>query len=76
MGFTSDVGHAHLAAWSRPWTSSLDRRIARRVKSVTDLQDAITRYVRAHNKAAKPFVWSKAADDILAKLDRLPAPSE
>ncbi|MDW7597537.1 IS630 family transposase, partial [Azospirillum brasilense] len=37
---------------------------------------AIARYIRAHNKAAKPFVWTKPADGIFAKLDRLPAPSE
>ena len=45
-------------------------------KSVADLQHAITRDIRAHNKAAKPFVWTKPADLILAKLDRLPTPSE
>ena len=53
------------------------RRIRRGVfKSVADLQDAIARYIRAHNKAAKPFVWAKPAETIFAKLDRLPAPSD
>jgi len=46
------------------------------VQLYADLQDAIARYIRAHNKAAKPFVWTKPADTIFAKLDRLPAPSE
>ncbi|MBP2297118.1 hypothetical protein J2851_006937, partial [Azospirillum rugosum] len=27
-------------------------------------------------KAAKPFVWTKPAETIFAKLNRLPAPSE
>ncbi|MBC4014319.1 IS630 family transposase, partial [Siccirubricoccus deserti] len=37
---------------------------------------AITRYIRDHNRAARPFVWTKPADTILSKLARLPAPSE
>jgi transposase len=36
------------------------KRIRRGVfKSVADLQDAIVRYIGEHNKAAKPFVWTK-----------------
>jgi len=42
-------------------------------KSVADLQDAIRRYIKEHNKSAKPFVWTKTAENILAKLRRLPA---
>jgi transposase len=53
------------------------RRIRRGVfKSVLDLQDAIARYIREHNRTAKPFVWTKPADAILAKLARIPEPSE
>ena len=44
--------------------------------SVSQLQDAIARYIREHNKTPKPFVWTKTAEAILAKLDRLPVPSE
>jgi len=44
--------------------------------SVADLQDAIRRYIREHNKAPKPFVWTKPADTILAKISRLPVASE
>ena len=29
-----------------------------------------------HNRSAKPFLWTKPADTILAKLTRLPVPSE
>ncbi len=58
--------------------SIITRRSIRRgvFKSVADLQDAITRYIRTHHKAAKPFVWTKPADSILANIARLPAPSE
>lgn len=33
-------------------------------------------YIREHNRASKPFVWTKPAEDILEKLSRLPEPSE
>jgi transposase len=39
--------------------------------SVSELQDAIRRYIGEHNKSSKPFVWTKPADVILAKLQRL-----
>jgi hypothetical protein len=42
---------------------------------VPDLQDAIIRYIRDHNKGARPFAWTKPAETILGKLARLPAPS-
>ena len=45
-------------------------------KSVADLETAITHYIREHNKTPKPFVWTKTAKAILAKLQRLPVPSE
>ena len=54
------------------WRSAIRRGV---FQSVPDLQDAITRYIRDHNKAARPFVWTKPADIILSKLARLPAPS-
>ena len=74
----------HFTPTSASWINAVEgffsaitrRRIRRGVfKSVPDLQDAITRYIRDHNKAAKPFAWAKPADGILGKLARLPAPS-
>jgi transposase len=58
--------------------SALSRRRLRRgvFRSVADLQEAIARYMRDHNKTSKPFVWTKPADAILAALQRLPVPSE
>jgi transposase len=58
--------------------STITRRRIRRgtFKSVADLQDAITRYIRDHNKSSTPFVWTKPAEIILAKINRIPVPSE
>ena len=75
----------HFTPKSASWINAVEgffsavtrRRIRRGVfKSVLDLQDAIARYIREHNTTAKPFVWTKPADAILAKLARLPEPSE
>src|SRR5215469_1217878 len=52
------------------------RRLRRGIfRSIVDLQAAINRYLDEHNANPKPFVWSKPADTILAKLKRLPVPS-
>ena len=58
--------------------SVLTRRQIRRgvFKSIVDLQAAINRYLKQHNDDPKPFVWTKPAKSILAKLDRLPVPSD
>jgi hypothetical protein len=44
-------------------------------RSIVYLQAAINRYLKEHNDDPKPFVWTKSSDAILAKLNRLPAPS-
>jgi transposase len=75
----------HFTPKSASWINAVEsffsaitrRRIRRGVfRSVADLQDAIAHYIRGHNRAAKRFVWTKPADAILAKLARLPEPSE
>ena len=38
--------------------------------SVPQLRSAITEYVEAHNDEAKPFRWTKTADEILEKMRR------
>jgi transposase len=57
--------------------SALTRKRIRRgsFHSIIDLQAAINRYLAEHNDDPKPFVWTASATSILAKLDRLPAPS-
>ncbi|MBV8521379.1 MAG: IS630 family transposase, partial [Acetobacteraceae bacterium] len=42
---------------------------------IADLQTAINAYLAEHNANPKPFVWTKTAEVILAKLDRLPVSS-
>ena len=39
-------------------------------KSVAELEAAITVYLAQHNAAPTPFVWTKSADVIQAKVDR------
>ena len=52
------------------------QRIRRGVfRSTADLQTAINAYLAEHNACPKPFVWTKPADAILAKLNRLPVSS-
>jgi transposase len=55
--------------------SALTRRRLRRgvFRSIVGLQEAINRYIAEHNDDPAPFVWTKTADQITAKLDRLNA---
>jgi transposase len=75
----------HFTPTSASWLNAVEgffsalsrRRLKRGVfQSVTDLQEAIGRYIREHNKTSTPFVWTKPAHAILAALQRLPVPSE
>jgi hypothetical protein len=48
-----------------------DRALKRGVfGSVTELENAITTYIKATNADPKPFRWTKTADDILASIRR------
>jgi len=50
------------------------RRIRRGVfTSVAELEDAIRRYIADHNRHAKPFAWTKTADETLEKLTCIPS---
>jgi len=75
----------HFTPTSASWINAVEnffsvitrRRIRRGVfTSVANLQEAIRSYIREHNRNPKPFVWTKPADLILAKLDRMPVTSE
>ena len=75
----------HFTPTSASWLNAVEgffsaltrRRLKRGVfHSVADLQAAINRYIQQHNTDSKPFRWTKPANTILAKLDRLPVPSE
>jgi transposase len=55
--------------------SALTRRRLRRglFRSIVELQAAINRYIAEHNDDPAPFVWTKTADQIVDKLNRLNA---
>ena len=81
----ADRSALHFTPTSASWLNAVEgffsiitrRQIRRGVfKSVADLEDAIRRYIREHNRSSKPFVWTKPAHTILAKLKRLPVSSE
>ena len=55
------------------WFSQLERRALHRgvFSNVTELRDAIHRYINVHNKElAKPFIWRKSAQSIIASVER------
>jgi hypothetical protein len=43
-------------------------------RSIVDLQAAIRRYIAEHNDDPRPFAWTKAPAQNLAKLNLLNAP--
>lgn len=78
-------GTFHFTPASTSWLNAVEnffskitrQRIRRGVfHSIIDLQTAINAYLTEHNANPKPFVWTKSAAAILAKLDRIPVPSE
>jgi transposase len=75
----------HFTPTSASWLNAVEgffstitrRKIRRGVfKSVANLEDAIKRYIKAHNKKSKPFVWTASAASIFEKLAKIPEPSE
>ncbi len=74
----------HFTPTSASWLNAVEnffskmtrQRIRRGIfRSVVDLQAAMNAYLAQHNANPKPFVWTKSAQAILAKLDRCPVPS-
>ena len=59
------------AADATTWFSLLTQRQLRRVhRSVAELEGALLRYAARTNETAKPFRWTKSADDILQSVKR------
>jgi transposase len=54
------------------WFGIIERQAIHRgtFRSVTDLNKAIRAFITGWNDRAHPFVWTKTADQILAKADR------
>ena len=74
----------HFTPTSASWLNAVEnffskmtrQRIRRGVfRSIVDLQAAINAYLAEHNANPKPFVWTKTAEAILAKLHRCSVPS-
>ena len=74
----------HFTPTSASWLNAVEnffsrmtrQRIRRGVfRSIADLQTAINAYLTEYNASPKPFLWTKSAEAILAKLDRLPVTS-
>jgi transposase len=65
------TGASWLNQVERFFASLTERQIRRGVHcSVGELQAAIADFITQHNRAPKPFVWTKTADDILASIAR------
>jgi transposase len=71
--------HLHFIPTSSSWLNLVERwfrnlteqRLRRGVfRSVPELIQAIEAYLHHHNAAPKPFVWTKSAPTILAKVQR------
>lgn len=69
----------HFTPTSASWLNLVERFFAeitaKRIRrgsysSVDDLEEAIYDYLLLHNSKPKPFVWSKTADDIIARERR------
>jgi hypothetical protein len=56
------------AVQTKPATSSFH--------SIVNLQTAIKQYLAERNAEPRPFIWTASAASILAKIARLPVPSE
>jgi transposase len=74
--------HIHFTPTSSSWLNVIERwfreltqkRLRRGVfRSVRELEQAITDYVRHHNDNPQGFIWTKKAEDILAKVTRAKA---
>ena len=70
---------AHFTPTSASWLNQVERWFATLTekqirrgthRSTRELEQAIRRYLDQHNVDPKPFVWSKAADQILASIQR------
>jgi transposase len=69
--------HVHFTPTGSSWINLVERffslltekQIRRGVhRSTRELEQAIRRYLDVYNETAKPFVWTKTADDILASV--------
>ena len=75
-GDAAEISKARTCAATSHLSKITRQRIRRGVfRSIADLQAAINAYPAEHNASPKPFIWTKSAEAIMAKLDRCPVPS-
>lgn len=74
--------HLHFTPTGGSWLNQVERWFAlltqRAIKrgahtSTAQLERAIRDFIDAHNQQARPFIWVKSADDILASIARFAA---
>lgn len=71
--------HVHFTPTSASWLNQVERWFATLTekqirrgthRSTRQLEDAIRNYLELNNANPKPFVWTKAADDIIPSIER------
>lgn len=71
--------HVHFTPTSASWLNQVERWFATLTqkqirrgthRSTRQLEEAIRQYLDIYNENPKPFIWTKAADDILATIER------
>jgi len=71
--------HVHFTPTSASWINLVERFFARLTekqirrgihRSTRELEQAVRQYLDIYNETAKPFVWTKTADQILASVAR------
>jgi transposase len=71
--------HLHFIPTSSSWLNLVERffgvltqkQLRRGVfTSVAELEEKIMQFIVLHNENKKPFIWTKSADEILAKVNR------
>lgn len=71
--------HFHFTPTSSSWLNMVERffrdisenRLRRATfRSIPELEEAITGYIKNHNEKPKPFIWTARAGDILEKVKR------
>lgn len=71
--------HLHFIPTSSSWLNLVERffglltekQLRRGIfTSVKELEKAIMQFIETHNEKDKPFIWTKSAEEILAKVDR------
>ncbi len=64
----------HFTPTSASWLNAVENFFS--VITRKRIRRGVVKSVADHNRRAKPFAWTKTADEIFQKLSRLPVPYE